>query len=112
MDGLMDELYDPVESSALEPDDDKQMVSRAVLRQAMWERDIALKQLSEIGKGLGEKMDDVAPVVHGKFVQDGPRFRGGVDWWHCSNCGKLVSGVEARYKFCPECGAKMDKEMR
>ena len=68
MDGLMDELYDPVESSALEPDDDKQMVSRAVLRQAMWERDIALKQLSEIGKGLGEKMDDVAPVVHGYWI--------------------------------------------
>lgn len=55
MDGLMDELYEPVECSALEPDDDKQMVSRAAFEQVMWERDIALKQLAEIGKGLGER---------------------------------------------------------
>lgn len=25
---------------------------------------------------------DVAPVVRGHFVHDGPRFAGGVDWWH------------------------------
>lgn len=51
---------------------------------------------------------DVAPVVHGHFVHDGPRFVGGVDWWHCSNCGKLASGVEIRFDYCPWCGAKMD----
>ena len=51
---------------------------------------------------------DVAPVVHGHFVHDGPRFAGGVDWWHCSNCGRLASGVETRLDYCPWCGAKMD----
>lgn len=51
---------------------------------------------------------DVAPVVHGHFVHDGPRFAGGVDWWHCSSCGRLVSGVETRFDYCPHCGAKMD----
>lgn len=51
---------------------------------------------------------DVAPVVHGRFVHDGPRFAGGVDWWHCSSCGRLVSGVETRFDYCPHCGAKMD----
>lgn len=51
---------------------------------------------------------DVAPVVHGSFVHDGPRFSGGVDWWHCSNCGRLASGVEIRFVYCPNCGAKMD----
>ena len=40
---------------------------------------------------------DVAPVVHGHFVHDGPRFSGGVDWWHCSSCGRLASGVETRF---------------
>lgn len=50
---------------------------------------------------------DVRPVVHGRFVHDGPRFAGGVDWWHCSNCGSLVSGVETRFAFCPHCGADM-----
>lgn len=51
---------------------------------------------------------DVAPVVHGHFVHDGTRFAGGVDWWHCSNCGGLLSGVETQFEYCPHCGAKMD----
>lgn len=51
---------------------------------------------------------DVAPVVHGCFVHDGTRFAGGVDWWHCSNCGRLASGVETRFDYCPWCGARMD----
>lgn len=63
MDGMVNEFYKPVECSALEPDDVKQMVSRAAFEQVMWERDIALKQLAEIGKGLGEKMDDVVSDV-------------------------------------------------
>lgn len=51
---------------------------------------------------------DVAPVVHGHFVHDGPRFAGGVDWWHCSSCGRLASDVETRFAYCPWCGARMD----
>lgn len=51
---------------------------------------------------------DVAPVVHGHFVHDGPRFAGGVDWWNCSNCGRLASGVETRFDYCPWRGARMD----
>ena len=49
-------------------------------------------------------------VVKGRFVHDGPRFAGGVDWWHCSNCGSLVSGVETRFAFCRSCGADMREE--
>lgn len=55
---------------------------------------------------------DVAPVVHGHFVHDGPRFDHGVDWWHCSNCGRLASGVETRFDYCPWCGARMDEKER
>lgn len=61
--------------------------------------------------GLIEKAPtvDVAPVVHGHFVHDGQRFAGGVDWWHCSICGRLVTDVEShRFDYCPWCGAKMD----
>ena len=53
---------------------------------------------------------EVAPVVHGHFIHDGPRFTGGVDWWHCSNCGKLASGMEIFFDYCPFCGAKMDEK--
>jgi hypothetical protein len=56
----------------------------------------------------GIQYSDVVPVVHGRFVHDGPRFAGGVDWWHCSNCGGLASGVETRFVYCPKCGARMD----
>ena len=51
---------------------------------------------------------DVAPVVHAQFTHIGPRFAGGVDWWNCSICGSLVSGVETKFSYCPHCGAKMD----
>lgn len=53
---------------------------------------------------------EVEPVRHGHFVHDGPRFSGGVDWWHCSNCGRMASGVETRFDYCPWCGEKMDLE--
>lgn len=53
---------------------------------------------------------DVSPVVHGRFVHDGARFAGGVDWWHCSNCGGLAFGSETRFDFCHHCGAKIDLE--
>ena len=39
------------------------VVSRRAYNQVMWERDIAIAQLSEIGKGFGQKMDDVKLVV-------------------------------------------------
>lgn len=38
-------------------------VERGVFEQVTWERDIAVKQLADIGKSLGEKMDDVTKVV-------------------------------------------------
>lgn len=57
---------------------------------------------------IGAPAADVAPVVHGCFVHDGPRFDHGVDWWHCSSCGRLASGAETRFDYCPWCGARMD----
>lgn len=31
--------------------------------QIKWERDVALRQLSEIGKGFGERMDDIIDLL-------------------------------------------------
>lgn len=50
---------------------------------------------------------DVAPVVHGRWIHDGRRFEGGIDWCHCSECGKSDNFC-ARTNYCPNCGAKMD----
>lgn len=63
MDGMVNEFYEPVECSSLEPGEKEQMVSRAAFEQMMWERDMAIKQLAVIGKGFGEKMDDVARLI-------------------------------------------------
>ena len=60
-----------------------------------------LREAAERLRGI-----DARPSAH--FVHDGPRFAGGVDWWHCSNCGRLASGVETRFDYCPWCGARMD----
>lgn len=75
-----------------------------------WEVHCALVGVVKLVKEEISKIPaaDVAPVVHGHFAHDGPRFAGGVDWWHCSACGRLASGVETRFDYCPWCGAKMD----
>lgn len=54
---------------------------------------------------------DVVPVVHGKWIEE---------WWHgektrkCSVCNLTqtvnVYNGEVKFKWCPYCGAKMDKE--
>lgn len=56
---------------------------------------------------------DVAEVRHGKWMGEA---------LECSECGKLISciydadgyladGIEKDFKYCPYCGAKMDKEI-
>lgn len=80
------------------------VVSKDLYNQAVWERDVAIGQLAEIGKSLGEKMDDVAPVKNGTWNADET----------CSCCGKKTTeGLVAEKwnywfpDFCPHCGAKM-----
>jgi len=41
------------------------VVSVSAYKQVMWERDVAVEQLKQIGKGLGETMDDITLVTHG-----------------------------------------------
>ena len=42
----------------------------------------------------------------GRWIEEPDRVR----HWHCSVCG-YVAGIAARtYKYCPECGAKMEAD--
>ena len=57
---------------------------------------------------------DAVPVVHGRWIYEN---EGMGDYSHCSECGCRVPGgrisdLSARYKFCPNCGAKMHGERR
>ena len=55
----------------------KESVSQGVVDQIRWERDTALSQLKEIGKGLGEKMDDIVAMLKEQEAEDEPTFD---DW--------------------------------
>lgn len=52
---------------------------------------------------------DVAPVVHGRWIEKTAHDRR--RYFECSNCGKQENKHTAiRGGFCWNCGAKMDKE--
>ena len=55
---------------------------------------------------------DAVPVRHGKFI--GTEYDGYADGspvyyeWKCSECGCIFEDDEPTYKYCPNCGARMD----
>lgn len=51
---------------------------------------------------------EAAPVRHGTWLPD----KTGNVYWVCSCCGfpSEASGAYKLYKYCPNCGAKMDGE--
>lgn len=55
------------------------------------------------------KLPSVPERKKGRWVHDGFEFPGGVDWIHCSECGKRGINVPADLtNYCPCCGAKME----
>ena len=67
-------------------------------------------KMQEICKAIGETFKivpaaDVAPVVHGHWVY------GEFDIPHCSECGNDVM-PNMISPYCPNCGAKMDEEVK
>jgi len=55
---------------------------------------------------------DVEPVRHGQYI--GTEFDGYADGnpvyyeWKCSECNCVFEDDEPKYRYCPNCGAKMD----
>lgn len=74
-------------------------VSIGTLEQFKWERDVAIKQLNEIGKGLGSKMDDVTTVVRCKDCEH-YKHSAVADRKMCFR--KDVDGVQVCYDFQPD----------
>ena len=50
---------------------------------------------------------DVAPVVHGRWKGKPIAGRANIC---CSACGIIYLAETGRWKYCPNCGAKMDLE--
>ena len=50
---------------------------------------------------------DVVEVKHGEWIDTGDEILDTTySGWKCSECGYIFCGN--KFKFCPECGAKMD----
>ena len=92
-------------------------IEREALKDALYESDaITMKGIAIINQFPA---GDVAPVVHGEWLN----FTGDFSTAECNQCGELYevspdekpcedffSAFKKFYKFCPNCGAKMDKE--
>lgn len=52
------------------------------------------------------RLIDKMPVIHGKYLNAGG------DWTFamCNECGEHFAQFGKFYRFCPNCGAKMDEE--
>lgn len=68
---------------------------------------------ADISIDLIEELPSVEaePVRHGKWERHYIRPNVYADlYWHCSCCGgKLADEFANHYKYCPDCGAKMDE---
>ena len=92
-----------------------EIFSKTYVDQVRWERDIAIEQLDEIGKSLGEKMDDVKTIITAMWIEK----RHG--YLECSNCHRDTNRLDkhgypigqdvnhSRPKYCPHCGAVMEE---
>jgi len=48
---------------------------------------------------------DVTPVKHGRWIKNDPHCDGLAFLWNCSECGEES---DEGYRYCPNCGARMD----
>ena len=54
---------------------------------------------------------DVTPVVHGRWIDVREKRLFGDHFFLCSNC-KSRNGSMIPFNYCPNCGAKMDLEIK
>ena len=72
------------------------------------------REIIRLYKRTVEQFNDTVPVIHGHWKYDNQYH-----WYRacCSECGYCrVTDVEAdrwnEWKFCPDCGARMDEERK
>lgn len=73
------------------------------------------RQIDRLPKsGYAKAIEDVAgcptvdavPVVHGRWIYHDDDY---YPWLECAECHWEYSGLK-RYRYCPECGARMDSD--
>lgn len=58
------------------------------------------------GNVIGAPAADVAPVVHGRWIEQ-EKYTFGV-MYDCSICGNRILDTGHSWNYCPNCGARMD----
>lgn len=82
------------------------------VKQVLWERDIAIQQLEEIGISFGENMDSVKEAVEKQKPKKPNIFKERFsNTYSCQKCGYVLIHRDEtgwfcgqHYKFCPKCG--------
>lgn len=79
----------------------------ACLGQYMWERDVAISQLEELGLSLGQKVDHVKEAIDKATPMKLKEVKGMYDITKpvCPRCGDDLFG-----EYCSECGQKLTQE--
>lgn len=73
------------------------------------------EKIGRLAKAFRKAIDsaptsDAVPVVHARWIAERERMG---HYSHCSKCECRCQGYAPNYKYCPNCGAKMDaKEER
>ena len=82
-------------------------MSLACLGQYMWERDVAISQLEELGLSLGQKVDHVKEAIDKATPMKLKEVKGVYDITKlvCPRCGDDLFG-----EYCSECGQKLTQE--
>jgi Zn finger protein HypA/HybF involved in hydrogenase expression len=84
-------------------DAERRMDMRGLYRISVEIRSIcsAIKQLPTV---------DAEPVRHGKWMEKRETSKFHVRYFECSECRAASYRYQARMNYCPNCGAKMDRE--
>ena len=82
-------------------------MSLACLGQYMWERDVAIAQIEELGLSLGQKVDHVKEAIDKATPMKLKEVKGMYDITKpvCPRCGDDLFG-----EYCSECGQKLTQE--
>ncbi len=88
-------------------------IDRKLLLEKAWDADTraGYVQVVDVGDVLAVPAADVAPVVHGKWIN--PQWKRDMFCYNCSNCRGEAMHREYRwsdkktYPICPNCGARM-----
>lgn len=74
----------------------------------------AVKDAYKHGKSKGIKRGlAMAQRMKGRWIHDGYDIPHGVDWMHCSVCGRREPYVPAAMtNYCPTCGTEMETELQ